>query len=423
MTTNDTRPIGPAVAALGILVVLGGCATNTGDCDPPCSDPLICCNGTCVNPNTNTSHCGECGNACPTGAPCLSGTCAEMCGSVQCEAGETCCNEVCTDTSEDELNCGECGTECEMDEACIDSVCEQAVCSPECDTGEVCCPGVGGADADCVDLETDEDNCGACGRECVGEEQCVAGVCTTAVCDPPCGEDPYRCCGGTCVNTDTDIDNCGFCGNACDPERADSCTGGTCSCGGVSQCSSGQMCCPGVGCRNTSSDPNNCGGCGVECDAGMSCTEGECTCGGVTCADHESCCSGSCRDTQSDAEHCGSCGHACGANGPACVEGLCKCGDEDPCSTCGFFICTTLEPPGPYDQCQICCPGRGCVATSDSDCGACGTECGTGEWCEQIGIFACNWDCTTIPGDAITDPGVDVPWDGSDIPGDIPPEG
>ena len=50
---------------------------------------------------------------------------------------------------------------------------------------------------------------------------------------------------------------------------------------------------------------------------------------------------------------------------------------DPPCSTlCGYWACDSYAPPGPYDGCQACCPDAGgCVPMSDTDCGACGTEC------------------------------------------------
>jgi hypothetical protein len=64
----------------------------------------------------------------------------------------------------------------------------------------------------CVDLYTDPDNCGACGKICDGVKQdCFNAVCQCESGTMECGED--------CVDTDTDNNNCGGCGNVCDSNK------------------------------------------------------------------------------------------------------------------------------------------------------------------------------------------------------------
>ncbi len=62
---------------------------------------------------------------------------------------------------------------------------------------------------ECVNLDTDPEHCGTCGRECEDDEACTEGECV-----PVCmGEDAV--CGGACVDLDFDDQNCGDCGEAC----------------------------------------------------------------------------------------------------------------------------------------------------------------------------------------------------------------
>ncbi len=416
-------------AALVASLSMSHCAENKGACNPPCSTPLTCCGGICANLQTDNQNCGECGNECEPGATCTAGICPDVCGSEVCIVGETCCLDECVDTQSDGRHCGECDNACDDGWDCIEGTCEHTECDPPCDTGETCC-SIPGGDPICADLDSSEQHCGVCRHECDTEESCSDGLCTLTPCEPPCGGDPERCCGGICVNTDTDMDNCGFCGNVCDPLRADECYGGECVCNRGPDCTSSQECCPSVGCRNVAADPNNCGECGNVCDTGLTCTDGECLCGGVECEDGYSCCSGSCRDLSSDPFHCGECGHPCGTNAPTCVDGGCKCGDDPPCSTlCGYWACDSYLPPGPYDDCQACCPDLGgCISMSDTDCGTCGHACLTGQRCEPV-LYGmpppfggyCLFECVGTGPDGysdidwdlfdLTDPGTDLDLD------------
>ncbi len=87
-----------------------------------------------------------------------------------------------------------------------------------CLTGLELC-GVG-----CVDLASDENNCGTCGTVCDVNRSCVSGSCTCA--------EGYTECGTECVNTAIDVQHCGGCNTPCTGE----CSGGTCQ---ASTCTSG----------------------------------------------------------------------------------------------------------------------------------------------------------------------------------------
>ena len=74
---------------------------------------------------------------------------------------------------------------------------------PGCDIGTSEC-----AD-ECVNLDFDNQNCGACGVECAPDELCAFGTCE-GTCDAPLVE-----CDGVCVDPSSDPFNCGACGNVC----------------------------------------------------------------------------------------------------------------------------------------------------------------------------------------------------------------
>lgn len=91
----------------------------------------------------------------------------------------------------------------------------------------------------CVDLSSDNENCGACGNAC------AAGL---------------TCCDGVCRALQSDNSNCGACGNACFIPGSRFCTCGVC----------------------------------VFCPLGATVAPGECTC---ECPDGQVDCEGVCRDT------------------------------------------------------------------------------------------------------------------------------
>ena len=83
-----------------------------------------------------------------------------------------------------------------------------------------CDPGHTNCTFSCVDLQSDDFNCGSCGNICTG-----AGYsCRKGTCDCQHG---YTKCGDECVDLKNDNDNCGQCGNFCSLDEA--CGGSVCS--------------------------------------------------------------------------------------------------------------------------------------------------------------------------------------------------
>jgi hypothetical protein len=70
-------------------------------------------------------------------------------------AGQTACNNICVDLATDEANCGACGKTCDV---YVGFICSKGRCV--CSGDEVDCDGF------CADLDTDPYNCGTCGRSC-----------------------------------------------------------------------------------------------------------------------------------------------------------------------------------------------------------------------------------------------------------------
>ncbi len=250
---------------------------------------------------------------------------------------------------------------------------------------QLCCSG------ECVEPDTDELNCGACGNRCPRGRQCRDGVCCedclvcgSSVCGP--GQD---CCDDLCVDTQRNTSHCGVCDNACGDGL---CLDGSCCsdchyCGG-DVCRASENCCDYL-CVDEDSDPDNCGGCGIQCDEGEPCIGGQCSCvheidqTTEICSEQQTCCglqgiSGymSCAFLNHDWDHCGSCGNICGAM-ELCLGGHCACVLAD----------RTLEVCSDSEQ---CCPASGCqgLAGDPNNCGSCGSQCGSGELCVD-GLCLC----------------------------------
>src|SRR5271166_4657831 len=100
----------------------------------------------CVDLNTDPNHCGKCGHQCPTGQVCLGGRChcpatEQECGktangdSICCAPGLDCCNGQCVNTQTDAANCGACGVSCGSGN-CVHGVCQ---CPPGTACRAGCC--------------------------------------------------------------------------------------------------------------------------------------------------------------------------------------------------------------------------------------------------------------------------------------------
>jgi Glycosyl hydrolase family 12 len=169
-------------------------------------------------------------------------------------------------------------------------------------TGVTCASGQKACSQGCTNVQTDPQNCGACGTACGTGQTCSAGVCA-------CGTGLLSC-GGSCVSSNNA--NCGTCGATCSSTQV--CSNNACS----SSCATGTTACSGGTCANTMTDPLNCGTCGTVCSGGSTCNAGACTCAVTT----QKLCGGTCLDTTSNMSNCGSCGHAC-TTGQTCTNSVC----------------------------------------------------------------------------------------------------
>jgi hypothetical protein len=171
---------------------------------------------------------------------------------------------------------------------------------PTCTSGQLECSGT------CINVQTDSQNCGACGKTCGSGSSCQSGACTCT--------SGFVSCGGSCVAS-----NAQHCGSSCS-----ACTG-TDVCDSDGTCSSGSKCSDGACSSNTNSA--DCGTCGNACTGGSTCVNGSCSCG----TSSQMVCNGSCVDITTTT-NCGSCGNKCGT-GQSCSNGNCVGGGSTGGST------------------------------------------------------------------------------------------
>lgn len=171
-----------------------------------------------------------------------------------------------------------------------------------------------------------------------------------------------------CGDLDTDPNNCGACGRRCTfPNATATCARGQC---GLAACVRGFADCDGTnsnGCETDTNEAANCGACGNRCPMGGRCTGGRCDTG---CPAGLSWCFDVCVDLATGrglpSQHCGACGRAC-ERGTVCMGGACA----NPCPA-GRLYCD-----GNIDLAIACVDvavGRR-TATGTEHCGMCGSSC------------------------------------------------
>jgi len=215
-----------------------------------------------------------------------------------------------------------------------------------------------------VDLETDPDNCGACGERCAyafAEALCAQGECAMGGCleghhdlddDPAtgceyacivtregveaCDEIDNDCDGATDEGFDLEADpaHCGACGSLCERANAEArCEGGVCT---TIACLDGYL--------DVDGEPDN--GCeAVDCvPAAEACDAVDNDCDGAV---------DEAFDRAADPQNCGGCGQVCRLPNavPACVGGQCIAEacvdgfvdvDGDPANGCEGLQCTPV---------------------------------------------------------------------------------
>ena len=261
----------------------------------------------------------------------------------------------------------------------------------------------------CVDLQTDNSNCGACGvtagtgRVCrngqsqtgsspIGAAQQTTAGTYQAPTTTGCSQG-LSLCSGSCKDVMTDEDNCGRCGYAC--WQGETCSSGQC----LLTCPGGFFNCDGS-CKDLQTDENNCGGCSNTCSSNQVCRDGRCSAVSsnlpyttvittipvtttaaaapplpttLGCAAGQTLCGNSCRNILTDISNCGSCGNACPIN-QYCSGGQCVCVGAYPVK-CNV-VCVNLRNDN--NNCGVCgkvCPLNVANGHSRCDSGSCLISC------------------------------------------------
>ena len=316
-----------------------------------------------------------------------------------------------TNTNTNINNCGSCGTICNVanaNEACSAGSCTISSCiSPylNCDGSY--------ANGCEVNKNTDVNNCGVCGTVCNvanANEACSAGSCTISSCISP-----YLNCDGSyangCeINKNTNLNNCGTCGTNCvdaDSCNVDSCNAGSCSNIPFGCSMTSDLCC-NSGC-NMGNDAD-CTICttNAQCADPNACTTdtcnialGVCNHAAITCNDGNTCTIDSCNvatgcvytgsvlNSCTDGNACTT--DSCAANG-TCMHGAVVCNDGntctgDSCSPLSGCITTPLTGTGCVFDANPCtndlCQGGTCSGIAISGCCTSAAQCNDGKACTQ----------------------------------------
>ena len=233
------------------------------------------CDAKCISTGSKTV-CASGDGCCPSGCNANNDSdCAPKCGNSSAESGELCDGA--------DFSGKTCLTE--------GYVAGQLVCTAQCLVSTssciACVAGLTNCSNTCVNLASDSNNCGGCGKICTaahGTRSCDNGSCGAIQCSPTYANCDSNSANGCEISLSNDSYNCGSCGHSCVTTNGIRlCSSGTCA---TLQCNSGFKDCDGDGangCETSVTTLNNCVGCGITCggqqNTTASCASGVCAVG------------------------------------------------------------------------------------------------------------------------------------------------
>ncbi|MFA5796579.1 MAG: MopE-related protein [Candidatus Woesearchaeota archaeon] len=279
----------------------------------------------------------------------------------------------CVNTQTDSQNCGWCGNACSSGLSCVSGNCQ-------CPTGQTLCNGA------CVGTVSDPANCGRCGNVCYAPNtKCYSGSCVQcikAIFDCPDG--PYECINNRCVLR---CESPNFCGPVnslntdSDEDRKANCVGSDwcLSCiNGYANCNANS------GCETDITTTSNCGSCGNVCTASNRCPAGTSTLFYISPT-----CSGTCGTVSTGSSPCASSSYCsnniyyiqpgvCNGLGTACALGIAQAqprlGETKSCIDSSTLRTTTYNT----------CDANGYIGTSnDVNCPV---------------VYGAGWTCQVVFG-------------------------
>ena len=328
-------------------------ATAGSDASPaPCAGATKACGDRCVDVDDPGYGCGVTGCAPCSLAHATAGCLGGACAVAECARGYEDCDKVGSNGCEVDLtgshdHCGTCIRVCNAGQ-----VCSAGACGSTCEAGRTACAG------SCVDLGTDDANCGGCGIACGARASCEDGKCVSTAVDAG-------------VDASGDAGACGLPG---------ACTAGTYTVT-TSGCTSGQhrvLYCDDSCHETLYADCATCGTVGADC-CGLHC---DASAGAV-------CSAPAFPSTQTQCIPCGAPGQPCCAG--SCTGATCEATNGN-----GFYgdTCVVSGPPGAPGA--PCATGSTCDAThlcSDNTCVMCGD---LFEACCPSGVCR-NGTCSPLP--------------------------
>jgi hypothetical protein len=197
------------------------CCFNSGPLSRCCGLEVCCGEGDVCCPNATGNGVANGGLCCPAGSTC--------CGNVCCPPGQACQSGTCGGCPAGLVACN--GTCCLAGQVCLtDTFGSQVCCEPgQAACGKICCSagtqcvdpatftcsgcpsGQFDCTGKCVDLLTDSNNCGSCGKVCTSGQCCGGQCCSNTCCGATCCAPSDKCCNGMCASPQALADGLAAC--------------------------------------------------------------------------------------------------------------------------------------------------------------------------------------------------------------------